>query len=131
MAARSKYVTQPREKIAKILQSKRRYLSASDIHDQLRKGRTKVALSTVYRTLEHLMESGEVSERVDDAGRKSYVACDASHHHHAICRTCGSIQDVACPELIFSQEALRSRYGFDVDAHAVEFFGRCKVCRAS
>src|SRR5579884_2426353 len=127
---RTQYSTRPREQIAAILKHEQRYLSAAEIHDLLRKKHSKVSLSTVYRTLDLLQERGEASSRVDERGEATYVVCAPTHHHHAICRSCGKVEELACEALERIAGELRSHHGFELDDHAMEFFGRCAVCRA-
>jgi len=130
MAERAEYVTRPREEIASVLRRERRFLTAADIYQRLSRARARVALSTVYRTLEHLRGKGEVTERADDAGEASYMYCEPQHHHHhAICSKCGKVEDVDCTAIDGFAKALRKLHGFALDDHAMEFVGRCKQCR--
>ncbi|MBV9270648.1 MAG: transcriptional repressor [Candidatus Eremiobacteraeota bacterium] len=126
---RTPYVTRPREAVAQVLHREKRYLSAAEIHRRLRDAQSKVSLATVYRTLGLLEERGEVSSRVDAGGESTYVSCAPTHHHHAICRTCGKVEDVDCDAVGRFSEALRKYNGFKLDDHEMEFFGRCKACR--
>lgn len=127
---RAPYSTRPREQIAEILRKEQRYLSAGEIHALLKKTRAKVSLSTVYRTLDLLQEKREASLRVDERGEATYVVCAPTHHHHAICRTCGKVQELACEALERIAGELRSHHGFELDDHEMEFFGTCAACRA-
>lgn len=130
MSERVEYVTRPREEIAGVLRRERRFLSAADIHARLSRARARVALSTVYRTLEYLHGKGEITERVDAAGEASYMFCEPQrHHHHAICRTCGKVEDVDCTAVDSFARELRKLHGFTLDDHAMEFSGRCRACR--
>ncbi len=130
MASRADYMTRPRESIGSILEREQRFLSATDIHRRLRRGGHRVALSTVYRTLEHWRAKGDVTARADADGEATYMLCEpARHHHHAICTACGRAQDVDCTAMEQFAEALRRRHGFQLDGHAVEFLGRCRSCR--
>lgn len=126
---RTQYSTRAREEIADTLRREQRYLSAAEIHDLLKRGRAKVSLSTVYRTLDLLQAKGEASSRVDERGEATYVVCAPTHHHHAICRSCGKVEDLACEALERIAGELRSHHGFELDDHAMEFFGRCAACR--
>lgn len=126
---RGEYVTRPREQVVAILRRERRYLSAADIYALLKKARTKVSLSTVYRTVDLLQSKGEASSRVDEHGEQTYVFCEPTHHHHAICRSCGKVEDLACEALERFARDLRSHHGFELDDHEMEFFGRCAACR--
>jgi len=126
---RTEYSTRAREQITAILRREQRYLSAAEIHDLLKKTRAKVSLSTVYRTLDLLETKGEASSRVDTRGESTYVVCAPTHHHHAICRSCGKVEELACEALERIAGELRSHHGFELDDHAMEFFGRCAACR--
>lgn len=126
---RAPYSTRPREQIADVLRAQRRYLSAAEVHRLLERKRAKVSLSTVYRTLGLLESKGEASSRVDDQGEATYVLCAPTHHHHAICRACGKVEEVDCGAMERFAEALRKHHGFELDAHSMEFFGRCAACR--
>ncbi|MGA9274087.1 MAG: transcriptional repressor, partial [Candidatus Cybelea sp.] len=90
----------------------------------------RVSLSTVYRTLDRLRSKGDVTARPDSEGEATYMLCEPDrHHHHAICERCGRVEDVDCAAMEQFAEALRSLNGFELDRHAMEFFGRCSTCR--
>jgi Fur family transcriptional regulator, ferric uptake regulator len=130
MGTRADYVTRPRELIASILHREPRFLSAAEIHERLGKTGARVSLSTVYRTLDRLRAKGDVTARPDPEGEATYMVCEpAYHHHHAICTTCGRVDDVDCTAMEQFVESLRALHGFELDGHAMEFFGRCRACR--
>ncbi len=130
MGTRSDYVTRPRELIASILNREPRFLSAAEIHERLERAGARVSLSTVYRTLDRLLTKGDVTARSDPEGEATYMVCEpARHHHHAICANCGRVEDVDCTAMEQFAESLRSLHGFELDGHAMEFFGRCSACR--
>ena len=130
MGTRAEYVTRPRELISNVLNRERRFLSAAEIHQHLEAAEAKVSLSTVYRTLEHLQNKRDVTARVDAAGEAAYMLCEPDrHHHHAICRTCGRVEDVDCAAMDLFADSLRTLNGFELDGHAMEFFGKCRACR--
>ncbi len=125
---RHEYATKPREQIAAILATERRYLSAAEIFERLERAEAGVSLSTVYRTLERLREKGVATSRLDERGEATYLACEPSHHHHAICRVCGDVEDVPCEAIERFARSLHDERGFILDGHTIEFFGRCKSC---
>ena len=127
---RASYSTRPREQIASVLRAERRFLTAAEIHRSLETRDVRVSLSTVYRTLEHLLAKGEATTRVDDAGESAYMMCEPEHHHHhAICTGCGRVEDVDCSTIGQFAESLRTVHGFELDGHKMEFNGRCRDCR--
>ena len=126
---RAQYSTRPREQITEILRTQRRYLSAAEVFDILRAAGAKASLSTVYRTLDMMQSKGEASVRTDEKGEATYVTCEPSHHHHAICRQCGRVEDIACQAIEHLAHDLLAHHKFELDDHEMEFYGRCAACR--
>ena len=96
-------------------------------------------MSSAYRNLTVLCEAG-VARRLagaDDLGRFE-LAEDLSgdHHHHLVCRSCGTVVDVrASPRLeealVAAARGAARETGFDVDDHRIELIGRCPACRSA
>ncbi len=129
MATRAEYSTRPRERIGAILRGERRFFTAADVHRVLQSQDVHVSLSTVYRTLEHLCEKNEATVRIEQSGEAAYMHCEpVHHHHHAICRKCGRVEDVDCTAIGQFAESLRAQQGFVLDGHSMEFFGTCASC---
>ncbi len=126
---RAQYTTRPREQISDVLRRQRRYLSAAEVFQLLKEARAKVSLSTVYRTLDLMQTKGEASARTDERGEASYVICEPTHHHHAICRVCERVEDIACEAIEHLAHDLLEHHEFALDDHAMEFYGRCAACR--
>jgi len=124
-----RYATRTRRWIADLLCRERRYLSARTIAQILAAAGNKVALSTIYRTLDILAATGVASRRTDADGEHRYVFCTIDHHHHAICRQCGLVEDVGCAAIERFADVLREEHAFTLDDHAIEFHGRCVRCR--
>jgi Fur family ferric uptake transcriptional regulator len=123
-------MTRQREWIASILAREQRFLSAAQIHRSLKRAGERVSLSTVYRTLDRLRARGDITARADEEGEATYMLCEPErHHHHAICENCGRVEDVGCAAMEQFARSLRQLHGFELDGHALEFFGRCRACR--
>jgi Fur family transcriptional regulator, ferric uptake regulator len=127
--ARNLYATRGREQIVNLLRTERRYLSAAAIHRILRSAGIQVSLSTIYRTLDLLVSMGVASSRTDEEGEQAYVFCSVEHHHHAICRKCGHVEDVDCAAMDAFSGLLRQHHAFELDSHSMEFYGRCARCQ--
>jgi Fur family ferric uptake transcriptional regulator len=123
------YATSTRKAISALLKAERRYLTAGDIHRLLKASNPKLALSTVYRTLELLADAGSVSARTVPGGEAGYVYCTDEHHHHAICRACGHVDEVDCDAMDRFRQALLDNQSFALDDHSIEFYGLCAACR--
>ena len=87
--------------------------------------------STVYRTLERLVEVGVVTRIEVDSGPSVYHLAVEAPHHHLACERCGRVVGVPTDLVETLAEELRERFGFLLRADAVTFPGRCVDCLAS
>ena len=101
------------------------FRSAQQLHDLLRQQGQQVGLTTVYRTLQALADLGEVDVIVRDDGESVYRQCSDSHHHHLVCRDCGSTVEVESPEVEQWAQAVARKHGFVDVTHTFEIFGLC------
>ncbi len=127
--AEKHYATRSRALITELLKAEQRYLSAAAIHRMLYARKRKVSLATVYRTLDYLVSTGVASARADDGGETTYVHCNGEHHHHAICSRCGRVEEIGCAPVASISKGLMRQYAFELNAHAMEFYGMCARCR--
>jgi Fur family ferric uptake transcriptional regulator len=123
--------TRQRAAISDALDRAGGFRSAQGIHDALRAEGSKVGLTTVYRTLQLLVDAGEVDVFRPPDGEALYRRCEAQgHHHHLICRSCGSSVEIQGDEVEAWASAIGTRHGFKSVTHMVEVFGICKACAA-
>ena len=105
------------------------FRSAQDIYSDLRSSGSKIGLTTVYRALQSLSESGDVDTLRTDDGESVYRACESSgHHHHLVCRSCGRTVEVSGPAVERWAETVAQRHGFTAITHTIEVFGTCADC---
>jgi Fur family ferric uptake transcriptional regulator len=105
------------------------FRSAQDIHGRLRAAGSRIGLTSVYRAVQALSESGELDVRRSAAGEATYRRCASrAHHHHLVCRTCGATVEVEAPSLERWIARVAGRHGYRVDAHTVELVGECAAC---
>jgi len=123
-----RYTTRTRERVVEVLREEKRYLTAHAIYDLLVDRGISISLSTVYRTLELLVELGVAATRSEESGEIAYVFCTIQHHHHAICRSCGRVEEVGCGLLERFAKDLRTGQGFELEDHSIELYGRCAAC---
>jgi Fur family ferric uptake transcriptional regulator len=83
--------------------------------------------TTVYRQIEKLLESGQILEIELGDGKKRYEIKDDKHHHHLVCRNCGSLEDIHLSEDVLLAE-VNNQSKFKVEHHSLEFFGLCVNC---
>ena len=105
------------------------FTSAQQIHARLRADGSTVGLTSVYRALQTLTESGDVDVLRTEAGEATYRRCGSErHHHHLICRSCGAAVEVEAPELEQWVADLATAHGYLVDGHTLEVSGTCSRC---
>ena len=120
--------TRQRRAVAACLGSFDDFRSAQDIHDLLRRNGQTVGLSTVYRTLQALADSGEVDVLRTEDGEAIYRRCSTSHHHHLVCRVCGRTVEVEGPTVERWADTVAGEHGFIDVSHTLEIFGTCPDC---
>lgn len=124
--------TTRRDAVRRVLESSEGFRSAQDIYADLRADGSKVGLTTVYRALQALSDSGEIDVLRTDDGEAVYRACETEeHHHHLVCRGCGRTIEVAGPAVERWAEAIGLEHGFVDVTHTIEIFGTCGECAAT
>ena len=120
--------TRQRRAVATVLESLDDFRSAQEIHDLIRRGGDAVGLTTVYRTLQGLVDDGDVDVLRNDEGEALFRRCSAGHHHHLVCRTCGRTVEVEGPAVERWTSAIAAEHGFANISHNLEIFGTCPQC---
>lgn len=102
-------------------------LDASQVYEKLG---GKVHLATVYRTLEKFVSLG-LLERIDFQEGKFRYEYLHMHHHHAVCESCGKVDDVSdtLTEIGAIENRVKRGTGFKVIKHSLELFGICHTCQ--
>jgi Fur family ferric uptake transcriptional regulator len=110
------------------------FLTAQDLHAEMRRHGDRIGLTTVYRHLKMLVETGavDVVHRAD--GEAQYRLCgprdvppaaSVDHHHHLVCRVCGRAVEVAGPQVERWAEEMAAAHGYTEITHTLEVFGLC------
>src|SRR5699024_10857798 len=87
-----------RETVRQALSESSGFRSAQDLYTDLRAEGSKIGLTTVYRALQSLNDSGEIDVLLTDEGEAVYRACDTeNHHHHLVCRVCSTAVEIESP----------------------------------
>jgi Fur family transcriptional regulator, ferric uptake regulator len=130
LAARDLRNTETRQAVLQILHTAEGPLSPPEIVRLCHAVGRKANKTTIYRDLVH-MEAAGIVRKVIVSDRKQYFELsERGHHHHFICTQCEDIQDVEIDEtsLVDRAKALAQQSSFQIDDHAIEFYGRCAAC---
>ncbi len=132
-------MTSGREITIDVLAATNEHLSAEDIYLKVHSVNPSIGLTSVYRTLELLVNMGIVSKFDFGDGRARYEMAEgpkgAKHHHHLVCTGCGRIVDYSdflSEEKAFFKTvegALSKKYDFRITNHLVQFYGLCVICQ--
>jgi Fur family transcriptional regulator, ferric uptake regulator len=124
--------TRQAEALALVLSSLPGFLSAQQIHAELRRRGERIGLATVYRQLQVLSEDGRVDTIREAGGETLYRQCRSeAHHHHLICRACGASVEVEGRAVEQWAAKVAAEAGFTAVDHTVELFGLCPRCGTS
>jgi Fur family ferric uptake transcriptional regulator len=128
LKAKGLRLTPQRRLIIELIHENAQHLTAEDIIGYVRARMPGINKSTVYRTLELLVDSGCVyKSELDD--RVIYHHAEEGHHHHLVCEACG--RTVECDEDIVApfERSLEKKYGFEVHLQHLVMSGLCRACR--
>ena len=122
--------TRQRAAIADLLDGLDEFRSAQELHDALKRRGEGIGLTTVYRTLQSMAESGLVDVLCTDTGESVYRRCSADHHHHLVCRACGAAVEIQGRQVETWAVDIAREHGFSDVSHTIEIFGLCGDCSA-
>lgn len=121
--------TRQRMELLKLISASKSPMSAEDLYAKLKKHDYLISLSTVYRTLETLVDKKLVDRIVlDNESHAFYEFRRDLHHHYLVCLGCNKIIKMAhCP---IHEEDFKdaSESGFEVVGHKLEIYGYCHEC---
>jgi len=120
--------TRQRAAVKMLLDDLDEFKSAQQLHDLLRENGDSVGLTTVYRCLQALADAGDLDLLVNDDGETLYRKCSDHHHHHLVCRSCGTTVEIAGPDVETWADRVAGEHGFTAVSHTVELFGLCSTC---
>lgn len=120
--------TRQRGEVLALLEEIDDFRTPQQLHVDLLQRGAKVGLTTVYRTLQLLVDAGEVDTMRMPTGEQFFRRCGRSHHHHLVCRGCATTVEVEGPAVERWADRLASEHGFTDVSHTLEIFGTCPRC---
>lgn len=122
-------MTRQRQAVSEALAEIPEFLSAQQLHEELTSRGEAIGLATVYRTLQSLATAGEVDVLRLTDGETAYRRCALrEHHHHLVCRTCGTTVEIDGPTVEAWAALVGDSHGFTDIEHTIELFGLCADC---
>lgn len=104
--------------------------SVENIYDKIKPVDSTLNLSTIYRTLDLLVEKNLVIKSSFGEDKKfSYEINHMEHKHYLVCISCRKIVSIDdCPISTF-EEVIQNSTGFEIIGHKLELFGYCPDCK--
>ncbi len=120
--------TRQRAALAALLAELTEFRSAQEIHELLQQRGENVGLSTVYRNLQALADSGKLDVLHLGSGEAMFRQCSTRHHHHLVCRVCGRTVEIREPGIEAWARRTAEQNGFVEACHHLEIVGLCTEC---
>lgn len=118
-----------RTAILKTFAASEGHLTADDLTARVRETFPRVSPSTVYRTLNTLVDAGLANARAFGDGHSRFEPAGSDHHDHLVCTRCHGVIEFKNDEIERLQDETALRLRFEVTSHRLELYGVCKECR--
>lgn len=132
-------LTEGRKEIINLLTETKEHLSAEEIYLKVHAIYPAIGLTSVYRTLDVLVNMGVIQKFDFGDGRSRYEIIDRhdnkDHHHHLVCTQCKKIinyKDFIDEEIELLkkiEKTLSEKYKFEINNHLIQFYGLCSQCK--
>ena len=120
-------VTAPRRAVVQaMVDSPSHHLTAAEVLAAVRADDRDFYESTVYRTLDRLVEVGVV-ERVQLGGGGAVFHLPHQPHHHLVCDVCGAVTEVPASTLGRGPDKAARDHGFTL-SRSLSLTGTCARC---
>lgn len=123
----AKRLTKQKKIISDIVVNSSTHPTAEDIYLQVKKKINNISLTTIYRNLNELAQSGTIKRIIlgDDKDRFDKTT---TNHYHIKCSKCGKLEDINIPYLKKQDEYAKKISGYNIKSHDTIFMGICKDC---
>lgn len=134
MKEQKTYMTKQRLQVLECMTLNReKHMTADEIREDLKKFGVEIGKSTVYRTLERLIEEGKVRKYISDEGTSAcyqYIDENGScvSHFHLKCTQCGRLIHLECDYLKDIERHVFEHHKFTVDNTKTVLYGICGEC---
>jgi len=121
--------TPQRQLVLQILQNQGGHLKVEEIYQQITRSFPAVNRSTVYRTLETLVEAGIVVAIAEQGPERLYELVQGKPHYHAICENCSLQKEL--DDALISQLKHEAWEKYSLKLNLSHFIGYyiCEECR--
>lgn len=137
MNKKSPYKTRQKDLILSFLrENKEKHVTAAYICAHFRTCEIPIGVTTVYRHLDKMVESGLVQKFITDGEATCYQYigdghCQQHAHFHLKCLVCGKLIHMECRLVEELAEHIREEHDFEMQPLKTTFYGTCGICSRS
>ncbi len=123
-------LTEEREEIARVVFDKNDHFEAEELLYEIRRREKSASRATIYRTLELLVQSGELRKVEFGDGYSLYESAGKQDPHgHLYCKQCGEVIEFSLDEIKEKEEVVCRDHDFlGIEFHH-QIHGYCSNCR--
>lgn len=122
-------MTSARQAIFDELDKSHHHLKANEIHERLTGRLPSLNLSTVYRSLDYLVEHGVISVSDLGIGSPVYEVVHEDQHHHIVCQGCNQIFELEDDLVAPFFETIEEEKQMVVITNHLVIYALCKECK--
>jgi Fe2+ or Zn2+ uptake regulation protein len=115
--------------IIELLSHEHAHLTSNQVLEEIRGRLPAVNHSTVYRSLERLVDQGKVSVSDMGTGSAVYELVSLEKHHHLVCQKCGRVITIGDDDVQCFFDSLSKKNNFEIATNHLILFGMCGECR--
>jgi len=123
-------VTRPRVAVLGVVHE-HPHADTHSIVDLTRAQLGEVSQQAVYDVLSALSDTGLVRRIQPPGSVARYESRVGDNHHHLVCRSCGTIEDVDCAVGEAPCLTAHDDHGFTIDEAEVVYLGLCPACKSA
>jgi Fur family ferric uptake transcriptional regulator len=116
-------MTKQRLAIIEVLAETDDHPDASEIFHRAFAKDSSISLSTVYRTMRILEQSGTIHRHAFDDGRARFEKAGGEHHDHLIDMDTGAVIEFRSEKIEQLQAEIARELGYDIVRHKLELYG--------
>lgn len=126
----SRYSTRQRQAVLEALSQHGEFITVQDLHQVMSQAGHRVGLTTVYRTLNALVEAEAADTFRDPAGVQHFrIRLTPQHQHYLVCRSCRTSVPITSQAIEAWADDTAAELGFAEVAHVIELSGICAACQ--
>jgi len=116
--------------IIEFLQQNSQHIVSNQIYEQIRSRLPAVNRSTVYRSLDRLVNQGKISVSDIGTGALVYELVDIGRHHHLVCHECHHIIEISDDDVAPLLTKIEQDSHFQILTNHLILYGVCPGCQS-